>query len=794
MICDPVTPRDLESSPQAQPSALLPCPPPQDVFSFYIGSVYSPSNDRIYFTPGLAYWNQPGNTAWEYLNCKTGKMVTYTGDYGDVAYWGGAYDPVKDRIYFAPVGPVAGKNLTCLQCKTGKTLAYQAAPVSMVDNPYAGAAYSPTQQRIYFAPSSQATATQWHYVDCTSGSLVAYSHGVGSSMTANAYRGAVHSPSQNRIYFVPADQASASQWHYIDCTAGTVGVYVADSMTRWTDISAAQTFGSQVHSMCKSPDSAALYVNSWVSSSSSMITRWAGTSWFSLGAIGGVATATIRSNGRVYIPFTDGSTTGVYVTQNTLYFDGSAAPLVTHDDPYEWPLGNGSTLHLTTTGTVPDGLAINTTYYVINWSSASETPTFQLSLDGFTPVIFTRSGTGVTTLWSDDYPDINPFRLKDISGTGFGNNSFFSSQAESFGWLYFGTQNEVDAGGAQLLKVNSAGYAWSQITTPWTSATVTEISGMAAHGGNFLYLTTMGPSGQPKLWKYADPTFTDITPWVAGSYSVTSMTYCLGNTYVCLSGATGAIVWRFDGVYWKQMPAPSTAWTSPGSYVIAVTDVRGYPNFSLSSTLDGTQMWRLHPTTWEKVVSFAYDFEAVDTFDYGTSGLSVFAGKNVDGAAKVMRNANQPAYPTSSAYYGAAYSPNQNRIYLAPNAATVDTSWQYIDCDTGSVLTFEHGMTSPKPCAFGSYSPIENRIYFGRFNDQEVPSAVTYVDCTTGAWSTLADSNFSSGDFSVIFSSNSNTMYFVPFLIPGETTVTIKVLTSDTISSLASSNPTYGKG
>jgi len=46
-----------------------------------------------------------------------------------------------------------------------------------------------------------------------------------------------------------------------------------------------------------------------------------------------------------------------------------------------------------------------------------------------------------------------------------------------------------------------------------------------------------------------------------------------------------------------------------------------------------------------------------------------------------------------SAYIGGVYSPTQNRIYLVPSIQSNQTNWHYIDCDTGVVVAYAHGVT-----------------------------------------------------------------------------------------------------
>jgi hypothetical protein len=62
-------------------------------------------------------------------------------------------------------------------------------------------------------PYGQADETNWHYIDCSDGSVNAYANGI--TAVDNAYIGGVYSPTQNRIYLVPYGQADETNWHYI---------------------------------------------------------------------------------------------------------------------------------------------------------------------------------------------------------------------------------------------------------------------------------------------------------------------------------------------------------------------------------------------------------------------------------------------------------------------------------------------------------------------------------------------------------------------------------------------------
>ena len=196
------------------------------VGSAYVGGVYSPTQNRIYFVP----FNQATNSIWHFIDCSTGTVGTYTGGSGGVsgAYWGGVFSPNQNRIYFIPFHQAASTTWHYIDC-TANTIGnyYTAGGTGIVSNGYIGGAYSPTQNRIYFSPFNQATATTWHYIDCTNNTIGTYAGGnVG---LAYAYQSACYSPTQNRIYLAPASPSLAT-WHYIDCNTGSVVGYVPSAI------------------------------------------------------------------------------------------------------------------------------------------------------------------------------------------------------------------------------------------------------------------------------------------------------------------------------------------------------------------------------------------------------------------------------------------------------------------------------------------------------------------------------------------------------------------------------------
>ena len=64
------------------------------------------------------------------------------------------------------------------------------------------------------------------------------------------------------------------------------------------------------------------------------------------------------------------------------------------------------------------------------------------------------------------------------------------------------------------------------------------------------------------------------------------------------------------------------------------------------------------------------------------------------------------------AYHGGVYSPNQDRIYFVPYRQANESTWHYVDCATGSIVPYPHGLaTAAVNGAYfgGVYSPSEVR-------------------------------------------------------------------------------------
>ena len=212
------------------------------VSNAYLGAIYSPTQNRIYFSPSSQAGS--GHTVWHYINCNDGTVGTYANPLNAVAggaYYGGVYSPTQNRIYFVPSAqatPFSGGSpltqywhyIDCNATGSTTTIGTYLNPNNSGNDGYRSGAYSPTQNRIYFCPVTQCDPSRlvWHYIDCNTGALGTYPNPLNAVF--NGYVGMVFSPTQNRIYLVPRLQcvvgASTLNWHYIDCNTGNVLTYL----------------------------------------------------------------------------------------------------------------------------------------------------------------------------------------------------------------------------------------------------------------------------------------------------------------------------------------------------------------------------------------------------------------------------------------------------------------------------------------------------------------------------------------------------------------------------------------
>jgi hypothetical protein len=87
-------------------------------------------------------------------------------------------------------------------------------------------------------------------------------------------------------------------------------------------------------------------------------------------------------------------------------------------------------------------------------------------------------------------------------------------------------------------------------------------------------------------------------------------------------------------------------------------------------------------------------------------------------------------------------SPLEGRIYLIPHAQAKAAFWHYIDCQTGKIVAYEHGqpLEDFEEWAYqgGVYDPLSNRIFFipayqTRGLGSDFKLRWHYIDCHTGS-------------------------------------------------------------
>lgn len=160
---------------------------------------------------------------------------------------------------------------------------------------------------------------------------------------------------------------------------------------------------------------------------------------------------------------------------------------------------------------------------------------------------------------------------------------------------------------------------------------------------------------------------------------------------------------------------------------------------------------------------------------YLTSQTTTQPTSSTDNDVNISRFYTHGATATTSAYAGGVYDPVKNRIYFVPYNQAPQANWHYIDCDTGVVTAYAHGVGALPSGAFlgGIYSPNQRRIYLTPHILAEQPATNTdwfYIDCETGVVTAYAHGR-PSGEFGVGFhrysggcySPTQDRIYFAPY-------------------------------
>ena len=124
--------------------------------------------------------------------------------------------------------------------------------------------------------------------------------------------------------------------------------------------------------------------------------------------------------------------------------------------------------------------------------------------------------------------------------------------------------------------------------------------------------------------------------------------------------------------------------------------------------------------------------------------------------------------PTSRAYNGLAFSPSNNRAYFSPESQAGQTNWHYLDCTTGSTVTYIHTLTyggNSQTSSGGVFSPVQNRVYLVPFGHMK--AHWYYIDCTNAHvgvyFHSLASPNGARG---AVYSPVQNRIYFNLEVVP----------------------------
>ena len=132
----------------------------------YRGGAYSPTQNRIYFAPYGQ--SDVGSELWHYIDCDDGTVGTYAAPevyHPSNEFIGAVYSPISNRIFFIPSANNFGESQTFIDCDTG--VAYYFNTPSLGVGAYLGGCFDPIKGRIYYAPRGRYGETYWHYIQET---------------------------------------------------------------------------------------------------------------------------------------------------------------------------------------------------------------------------------------------------------------------------------------------------------------------------------------------------------------------------------------------------------------------------------------------------------------------------------------------------------------------------------------------------------------------------------------------------------------------------------------------------
>lgn len=206
-----------------------------------MGATYDPINHRFFYSPHDAIIKQ----RWIYYDPALQSEVKYGNDIngayepptiyaGSQGYAGGSFDPIHQKIIFAPYGEARGDNWHRYNCNTQLIELYpnlfENAGGSMrpVFGAYWGSVYDPHNLKIIFIPEGQSDQERCHRYNCLTESLEEYDHQMNLSHLNNrGDRGGVYDPNNKIILFIPHQQQvnNSRTLHYYDCLTETIQSY-----------------------------------------------------------------------------------------------------------------------------------------------------------------------------------------------------------------------------------------------------------------------------------------------------------------------------------------------------------------------------------------------------------------------------------------------------------------------------------------------------------------------------------------------------------------------------------------
>lgn len=116
------------------------------------------------------------------------------------------------------------------------------------------------------------------------------------------------------------------------------------------------------------------------------------------------------------------------------------------------------------------------------------------------------------------------------------------------------------------------------------------------------------------------------------------------------------------------------------------------------------------------------------------------------------------------AYVGAVYAPTLNRGYFVPYSQSNQSSWHYIDFQTGSIKSYDHQARNVVVNAYigGAFMPNQNRIYFAPRLQSNQP-LLHYIDGVTGKVMDYNNTHISVDSCAgACLSPSENRIFFVP--------------------------------